>query len=157
MTQVATDLEKIKNARVVFQSMSSIYGFFFILLSAIAVIAPEVRDLSRFVSDPNYLLWSGRLFYLLVLVCALAMSNLGAGLYSSLVQMRVDVIYKAAIGLLVIVVPLLFVLSIGFILVEEMGIILAEAAVILIGSVIMLYMVRKVKPLRYTSIRPAGE
>ncbi len=132
MVAIPHDPHATEKARVIFQSMAVVYGFFFILLSAFAGMTPEVRDM--YIADSaiySYGWFAAGTYYLLVLVSAMSMVLLGNGLIRSLKTMAVDESYRVGFVLLATALPLFYSIVIGFLVNLESGLIIFQTGIIL--------------------------
>lgn len=126
------DPHAAERARVIFQSMAVIYGFFFILLSAFAGMTPVVREI--YIADPaisSYGWLAANTYYLLVLISAMSMVLLGDGLIRSLKTMAVDESYRIGFALLAAALPLFYSIVIGFLVNLELWLIIIQTGIIL--------------------------
>lgn len=124
--------------------MAVIYGFFFILLSAIARMSETIYDLSVDMSIPSYYrLIALEMFYMLVLFAGLAMGIFGLGLYWSMTRLLVPKVLRNSLLVVVLMLPLFFSIAIGFMLRMSLFLIACESIVISLGPIFIYSLRRK--------------
>jgi len=104
-----------ENARQVFNGMAVIYGFFFILLSAIVAMAGQYRDFVHDLNvDPLQKFLGLATFYLLVMFAGFGTAGFGAGLSDAARKMAVSDTFTESLMIVTLTLPLIYSASIGF-------------------------------------------
>ena len=134
------DPEEAAKAREVFNGMAVVYGFFFILLSAVATIASEFVNFINDSSIDFFIRYTRSfVFYGLVLIIGLGTAGFGSGLNETAVKLAVSKSFTWGFLIVTVTLPLFFVAVIGLLLRMAPGLILAESFITEVFALFLIY------------------
>ena len=134
------DPEEAAKAREVFNGMAVVYGFFFILLSAVATMASEFVNFINDSSIDFFIRYTGSfVFYGLVLIIGLGTAGFGSGLNETAVKMAVSKSFTWGLLIVTVTLPLFFVAVIGLLLRMAPLLILAESFITEVFALFLIY------------------